>query len=80
MKAGARLTVVVVVAAIAGLLLGSALLGAESPEVDEPGRYQTANFSSIGVSVLDTHTGAVYSYKFSGEKGPWRVLAPPLPQ
>jgi hypothetical protein len=59
MKAGARLTVAVMVAALVGLLLGSALLGAESPEVDEPGRYQMANFSSIGVSVLDTHRRGV---------------------
>ncbi len=81
MKAKAGLTLAVVAASLAGLLLGTTLLGADTPVVDHLGRHQTANFSSVGVSVLDTHTGAVYSYKFSGtEKGPWRVVAPPLPQ
>jgi hypothetical protein len=68
-------------AAVVGLLLGSTLLGAESPAADSPGRYQIANFSGVGVSVLDTNTGAVWSYRIvSDGPGPWRVLAPPIPQ
>ncbi len=81
MQVGARLTLAVVAAVVVGLLLGSTLLKAESPVVSPPGRYQIANFSGVGLSVLDTHTGAVWSYRIvSNGPGPWRVLAPPIPQ
>jgi hypothetical protein len=81
MQAGVRIALAVAMAAVVGLLLGSTLLGAESPVADSPGRYQIANFSGVGVSVLDTNTGAVWSYRIvSDGPGPWRVLAPPIPQ
>jgi hypothetical protein len=69
------------VALLVGLFLGAALPRAESANAVGPGRYETANFSGIGLSVLDTHTGAVWSFRIAGD-GPnrWRQLAPGIPQ
>jgi hypothetical protein len=73
--------VMIVVAVVVGLLVGSTVLKAESPIPNSPGRYEIANFSGIGLSVLDTQTGAVWSYRIVADgPGPWRLLASPIPQ
>jgi len=72
-------TMALLVALLVGMLLGAALPRAESANTVGRGRYEMARFSAIGPSVLDTHTGTVWSYKVS-TNGPWQRLSPGIPQ